>query len=63
MTFKYDLLITVIGLSDYRNGRYKVLVPINRNHCNFRENNAFFFGERAFNTNCPKLGKLSPICL
>ena len=43
-----------------RIGRHEVLSPINNNHYNFREYYACIpFCERAFNTNYPKLGKLS----
>ena len=43
-----------------RIGQHKALLPNNHNRYNFRKIDAFFFGERAFNTKCPKLGKKSP---
>ena len=43
-----------------RIGRHEVLSPINNNHYNFREYYACIpFCERVFNTNYPKIGKLS----
>ena len=44
-----------------RIGRHEVLLPTDHNRYNFRENKCilFFFCERAFNTNYPKLGKIS----
>ena len=42
-----------------RIGRHEVLLPINYNHYNFRENKGILICERAFNANYPKLWKIS----
>ena len=54
----------VIGRSIHKIGpphirRHEVLLPINYNHYNFRENKGILICERAFNANYPKLGKIS----
>ena len=50
----------IMSMITDRIGRHEVLLPINYNHYNFRENKGILICERAFNANYPKLGKISP---
>ena len=63
---KISDLFNQAGMITDRIGRHEVVLLINRNRYNFPENRYIILGVRAFNTECPKLGKISPakiLCL